>query len=908
MSRIPVSASVALAGLLPVCAAALGLGEIESGSYLNQPLSAEIPVFSETASEIAGLKVELASPDTFSRYGLQQPAVPGELAFAVVPGPRGAVIRITSTEPAVEPFVTLLIEVSWPQGRLLREYTVLLDPPAFTGGAVRQPVEAPTAAAPAAAPVVGDAQPEERAPEAAQTTAGDGLHTVRRNETLWGIANRNRPGSSTDIGQVMLAIYRANPEAFAGNINRLNAGAVLRIPDRATIAGLSRAEAAAEVRRQNLEWRGGAPAQEPARLELVPPSQTAPKAAASAPPADASQSARLQSEVEESRRLVAVKDAELQALRNRVAQLEKQAGNEVAIEAEPPAAPAVAAKEPAVAAPPAATGETAARPPARPVRAASAPKKDSGILATLLSLFTSIWLWVAAAVVLVGALLVARGRSTLPDLPAWRPTTRRGGTDQDGDEPVARGRDDVDMIVIEEPGRVQGTSGVERRSAPRDDEEAPLERTISTEGPVNLDQSDPLAEADFHMAYGLYDQAADLLTAAIGREPARRDLQLKLLDVYFVWENRDGFLKEARALREHLGNDMDPDWKRVIIMGKQLCPTEAMFAGAATPAAYEMDLALGGDTGGTVDQPLGATGGGLDFDLSGDDGADFGASSPLARSRISARTQEFPTIEAPAIGSGSTMETPTIASASLSSTMASPTLKTPVGERTMETPTVETWSPDVGNTASMPGLGDTGARADQTEEIDLEDLGLDLTGLDEAAHDMATGLQEAISDADNGLDFDLSGELIASPDNEESTAELEKNPTLGNLAKAMGKESGGFTEETAEQPGIGDPGATRSGPTLSMTNQELESLNVDFESSGPEIAPLDLTATGLRALRERRPEDPTMTEVGTKLDLARAYVDMGDPDGARSILNEVLEEGDPAQCQEARQLLDGLNG
>ena len=137
MSRIPATASMALAGLLPVCAAALGLGEIESKSYLNQPLAAEIPVFSEVPSEIAGLNVSLASQETFSQYGLQRPAFLGDLAFSVVPGPRGAVIRINSAQPVGEPFVTMLLEVRWPQGRLLREYTVLLDPPAFAAGAVQ---------------------------------------------------------------------------------------------------------------------------------------------------------------------------------------------------------------------------------------------------------------------------------------------------------------------------------------------------------------------------------------------------------------------------------------------------------------------------------------------------------------------------------------------------------------------------------------------------------------------------------------------------------------------------------------------------------------------------------------------------------------------------------------------------
>ena len=96
---------------------------------------------------------------------------------------------------------------------------------------------------------------------------------------------------------------------------------------------------------------------------------------------------------------------------------------------------------------------------------------------------------------------------------------------------------------------------------PRGDEETLLERTISTDGPVNLDQSDPLAEADFHMAYGLYDQAADLLTAAMAREPARRDLHLKLLDVYFVWENREGLPeggpRAARARRHGFGSGLE---------------------------------------------------------------------------------------------------------------------------------------------------------------------------------------------------------------------------------------------------------------------------------------------------------------------------------------------------------------
>jgi pilus assembly protein FimV len=109
-------------------------------------------------------------------------------------------------------------------------------------------------------------------------------------------------------------------------------------------------------------------------------------------------------------------------------------------------------------------------------------------------------------------------------------------------------------------------------------------------------------------------------------------------------------------------------------------------------------------------------------------------------------------------------------------------------------------------------------------------------------------------------------------------------------------------EDTVEQPGA----AGRSQVVRALGEEDLQSLDRELGlGAGEEAQP---TATGLRTLRPRAAEDPTMTEVGTKLDLARAYMDMGDPDGARSILNEVLEEGDTAQRQEARQLLDSLGG
>jgi pilus assembly protein FimV len=908
MSRIPAYTAVTLAGLLPAWAAALGLGEIESRSFLNQPLAAEIPVVSDNPAELAGLDVSLASSETFSQYGLTRTSALADLRFAVVPGPGGATIRVTSGQAVTEPFLTMLIEVRWSQGRLLREYTVLLDPPAFATAparpAVQQPVETPAVAAPAAPiprePVASAVPAPGARADVVQADAGARTHTVVRNETLWGIAEQYRPGSSTDINSAMVAIYRANPQAFAGNINRLRAGSVLRIPAGAEMQRVGRSEASAEVQRQNQAWRGAPPdvaAEPPAKLELVPPPEPAAAPAPVVPPAPpTAPPSALQADLEESRRLLAIKDAELQALREQVAALERQAAGE---EAAPPTAPK-AAVEPAVVAPPPEAVEPPAK-PEKPARVVPRGADDAGVLGAVTGVLTSIWFWLAAAAVLAAAAFVARRRSAAGQ---WQPAAVGRA------QPVAAGesRGSESMIVVEGPA--QSTGAFERRAVPRGEEESPLERTISTEGSVNLDQDDPLAEADFHMAYGLYDQAADLLTAALAREPGRRDLQMKLLDVFFVWENREGFVKQARALRDKVGSDADPDWQRVAMMGRQLCAGEALFAGAGADAALDMDLGGAAGSGAGLDFELAGGDGSLDLDFSDtSSGVDSSASTRVAQpSWSAAQTQEVPTLEVPGIEVSPTMETPTLESTGLSPTVETPTVETPVSERTQETPTLETPAP--GGTARLRAVGRGDERSDQTAEIDLDELGLDLAGLDDAARDMATGLQEALSADDLDLDFDLSaggGGL----DGEESTAEMEKGPGLSHITNAMGKSETGsrpaatLADDTVEQPGAG---GSLIAPGLSATSDELDALNIDLDFGSAESAQSDLTATGLRTIGAARGlDDATMTEVGTKLDLARAYLDMGDPDGARSILNEVLEEGDPPQRQEARQLLDSLD-
>ena len=273
MPRVVLCVWSLLAGLLPASVLALGLGEIDPKSALNEPFVADIPVVLSAGDDISQLQVSLASRETFERYGLSRPAFLSDFEFRIIADPVRPVVRVESPQPVIEPFVTLLLEVDWPQGRLLREFTVLLDPPVFTSTAPAASPRAPAAAPTEQQRPVARQEPQPApapTPRAAPMTGGS--YAVQRNETLWGVAQRMRPDDSVDMNQMMLAIFRANPEAFAGNINQLKAGAILRAPAAGEVSQLSRTEAFAEVRRQNEAWRGSsrAPAETP-RLRLVPP-------------------------------------------------------------------------------------------------------------------------------------------------------------------------------------------------------------------------------------------------------------------------------------------------------------------------------------------------------------------------------------------------------------------------------------------------------------------------------------------------------------------------------------------------------------------------------------------------------------------------------------------------------------
>ena len=330
---------------LPLLAAppgawALDLGDIQIQSALNQPFEAQIALEAVAPGELEALSVALASPETFARYGLDRPGFLSALQFSVGRDADGAdVVLIRSTQPIAEPFVTMLVEATWPSGRIMREYTVLLDPPLLVPEpAAAIPVEPAEARAPQAnvregatspPPVPDDAPEPQAAPsisgETAPVSASDPgaiYGPVQRGDTLWAIASQYRP-DDVSLFQMLLALYEANPEAFAGNMNHLYAGAILRIPERSEVGSIATENARAEFVRQTDEWQQRIRQQ--ARLRLVPPTPDSQPGGAGGATGDEAEVgelrdevAVLRSELAESRRLLEIRDQELRELQEQV--------------------------------------------------------------------------------------------------------------------------------------------------------------------------------------------------------------------------------------------------------------------------------------------------------------------------------------------------------------------------------------------------------------------------------------------------------------------------------------------------------------------------------------------------------------------------------------------------------------
>jgi pilus assembly protein FimV len=1064
MLRVMLMACLLSCGFLgPSSSWALGLGEIHLNSALNEPMNAEIDLIAAAPDELTALRATLASREAFTRYGIDKPPFLSTVTFKVGKGKDGRdALLVRSTDSIPEPFVTFLVEVNWARGRLMREYTVLLDPPVYTPGESARsaaPVAAPTTSAvppatvagsaAAAAPTTATAPPPRRtaqpgpspAMQAGAPAAGapDSVH-VGRGDTLTKIARSLQGAAATPaaVDQTMIALFRSNREAFGGNINVLRQGAILRVPNADEIAALNQKEAIGEVRRQMDAWRTGegAASASSGHLRLVPPSSGGSATGAGNANAGTSSGSGaetqalkdrvkdLEAQLAESKRLIDIRSNELSALQRKLGVPPPPAAAPPAVKppvaATPPretpaptppaATPPVTATPPAAATPPPAEAPPAAVPAPPAKKPPVAAPSDSGSWIDWVA--ANWWVPVALLVLVLGGLGLAAMRRRRQDQGSDLNRLMEDTDIADHLDPtskLAATRKHSDSFVVEESGEHPVPEFADEPARFGDTDLRSPDDTMSSESAVNLDQGDPLAEADFHMAYGLYDQAADLVRIALEREPDRRDLRLKLLEIYFVWGNKDLFLQTAKSLESSRDRAPAGEWDKIVIMGKQICPDEPMFAsntGGGRGAGALVDLNLeGGENR-------------VDIDLFGDpEGERSTLDHGLAKEGDdTAATNESPTLGATSDHLDFTLDTPE-RGADQSPTREMPPRDEPTVESELmnfgdanffdgpdpdatgvDAPGADAPGADAPTTES-PALRGSDVRdriasrlppkADQTAEVSIDDLGLDLDHLEETgspsislenlretdhpedAPTMVAGLDERsramMAEAErNARDRDLTelereleasfvSELDSNQDGIKTAVlgpesaptvlmplEADLSPTsrfkatdvsdlqdpdradtdstsklrgihsdsidldLDRLANALG------SGDTVDQPRAAEDVFSNEVFEASQRNKMVD-LDVGESMDGADSAATNSLKTQTNKLKPLdlaipELEPVTMSEVGTKLDLARAYMDMGDPEGARSILEEVVEEGSASQKQEASRLIESLPG
>jgi pilus assembly protein FimV len=968
-----VLAIAAATALTSGMAHALGLGEVTLRSSLNQPLVAEIELLEVRDLASAEVKPGLASAEEFSKAGVDRQYFLADLKFTPVLKPNGrSVIRVTSSKPVREPYLNFLVEVLWPNGRLLREYTLLLDPPLYSpqtavAAAPKVPVTAPApapraAVAPApvrsapAAPSAPAAAPRPSAPAApapapAAKAPTDQYRTTSR-DTLWEIAERTRASGS--VHQAMLAIQDLNPDAFVdGNINRLKSGQVLRLPDEQQIASRSQAEALSQVALQNTAWREGRSLAGESKRQL----DATKRASAGETPekVDTQDSLRLvsaasgkassgsdkgaqgeskaisdklavtqesldstrreneelksrmgdlQSQMDKLQRLIQLKDDQLAKLQADMAAQGKQApaapAAAPAVEAEPAAAPVESAPTPAPATPAEPAAEAPAQPaapaaapaepaapaqpatpapapeaaaPAAPVAAAPAqpaepapvapiaePPKSSIIDDVLANPMLLMLAGGSALVALLVLLMVLSRRNALKE--AELQNNLAAGDDEN--------RFDGDLDLKDDSFAVLDTPELE--TAETAEASTPDSVQGKAEERVTAETGDVISEADIYIAYGRFSQAAELLQGAINDEPHRSDLRLKLLEVYAELGDRDGFARQESELREIGGAASE------IEQLKGRYPAIAVAAVAATAAA---GLAAADDLDSfslddlTLDDAPVASGAAPGADL--DDAFDLSLDDLESDLEIELADEKLAAIQ-PAAAPVNELSLDDLEFDALAAPTAPAAPAKAVDDLGFDL--------DIGGDEALLGN-------DRLElSDDLADFSLDL---EPAAKPVAVDEEDYLLSLDDGFDAPLATEEPA-PVAEVASAGLLDLPADFDLSLP--------DEPVAEPLADNDSFAAQ----LDEVSAELDQLSDSLQQAPESVAVLEDEAPALGQDEEDDFDFLSGTdETATKLDLARAYIDMGDTEGARDILDEVMSEGNDTQQQEARELIARLS-
>lgn len=1022
MVRKLAAALLGVGVFIPGLANALGLGEIKLKSALSEPLDAEIELVQVRELTSTEILPGLASNEDFNAAGVERYPFLTDLRFEVVIGDKGrSYIKVRSRKPIKEPFLNFLVEVNWPAGRLLREYTMLVDPPIYSAKKAESVRQAQAAPAPRPAPApVSQSQPASESPAApaytsapAEDVGGGGDHRINANDSLWSIAQNLKPSSAVTVQQTMIALQRYNPDAFIdGNINLLRRGQVLRAPTEAQAQEISSREAIEMVAEQNRLWRerigrktdaapeaqqmdlSGRTADRPAPTDRVRDEGRLKLLAGSTATADSGQGGSeggsgdlrnklaqaeenvdkfklenedlkvkmsdLQDQLKTSEKVLSLKDQQIAALQAKLAELESQqqaapAAAEKSVAATPPSdtAPMSAAvevpaaetlaepevtpvspdvdfnyqEEMAAQTPDAAQSEpleapiaetstaepgvtepalvmeesvepVVQQPPAEVApQPAPAPAPQQGLLSQLMSNPLYLGIGGGAIVLILAVVLMAARRKKQEE-------SFDESIDEDFQLPEARNelQDDLD-VDLGEPAQQAA-----------EEEEAPVEETVPQ-------TSDVLGEADIYIAYGRYPQAIEMLQKAAEKEPNRADIRMKLCEVCADAKEPQTFMTHYRALQalgatallakaDELRARVAPDMGGDDSDFEQAFAEEAVSEPMDDAESFDFDISDDADATVVASSALDQEGdSGLDFDLG--DLEDTGSS-------FASQTQKAAPAAETSLDFDLSFDTETAAQAQPARQDNSLDFDLDMGgAEAFATPGIKESSAaealDFDAEFSLDDVETSVAKSSESSTAFDVDLSLDFDQMEAAPAVAAT--------EDNSLDFDLDFDVDApatpvasTPAAEPASFDFEEDRTIA------------FTPSTPA-PATGDEPVLDSAAAAQLADE------LDFDvglGSASESVDEDATVLSTPAFSApAAPSAPVVTaapmqpaandfsssaedeldflsdadETSTKLDLARAYIDMGDRDGARDILDEVIIEGSDNQKQEAKDLL-----
>lgn len=870
-----------IAGLmLSTCVSAIGMGGINVASALGQPLKADIELVSVNKAEKASLVARLASPDVYRGAGLEYP-FGNKFKFQIESRANGeSYIRASSAQPINDPFVSLLVELTWASGKLLREYTFLLDPPDYV--AERPAAPEVQAVAPAAAPVA-TAEPVEQTeqersyqqewaesakqqpqkqpqpiratapmdekalravPERKPVTIATGDITVQRGDTLNKIAMQNKP-AEVSLERMLVALYRANADQFDGkNMNRIKAGKILRLPDQNELMSVAQSDAAKEIRAQTADWNAyrqklaaAAPADsQPQEAQQVTTGKIASSVADKAPVAKESAKEVLKLSKGE-----APGDQAAAATTGKpaTAQDKKDAEQEDAIAREKGLK-----EEQARAALLEKNLKDMERLAQLKSEAAALAAQPSGVAAEAASAVAAASEVTAASEVKPAPVAKPKPKPKLQPAPAPQPSLMDEILGEPlyliGGAAILLGLGGLGfMLVRRRQAAAGGGKGAEAGettsshlavpAAPSPDTGDFTNPGVAHAEPAHqADDVDPISEADLFLNFGRDAQAEEILKEALQNSPNDYRIHLKLLGIYANRKDANSFSAIARQLKD---SGDEEAWQQAAGMGRKLEPNNPMYGGAGT---------LEDDGSATMQTTVLSTPPAFDLGEAPAPEVDFELGDTEKTATLSADDKEAAQAEVMDFDITSTSPSLTAAPETMDFdvTSTSPSMSAPT-------------EMDFDITSTSPSMPAAGAEAEAALP-NLDDLVFDITSTHPsmpAAQPEAEPEKTAPAD-DAGMEFTLDFPI----------------------------------EEPAGKP------ASVSQPA--ETGFAGISLNLD-----------DIGVPGEPAAEGK---DEHWHEVATKLDLAKAYQEMGDVTGAREILDEVMREGDEGQREAAQSILDQI--